>query len=43
MTMPNQLGIDEFDLEDAMGDQEGAYVLRRFRAEFIARNHLDRR
>ena len=28
VVMPNQLGIDAFDLEDALGGAEGVYVLR---------------
>ena len=38
--MPNQLGIDEFDLEDALGDQE-AHMCSEDLAEFIETNHLD--
>ncbi len=40
VTMPNQLGIDEFDLEDALGDQED-HMCSADLAEFIAFNHLD--
>ena len=40
VTMPNQLGIDEFDLEDALGDQE-EHMCSADLGEFIARNHLD--
>ena len=40
VTMPNQLGIDEFDLEDALGDQE-AHMCSEDLAEFIETNHLD--
>lgn len=40
VTMPNQLGIDEFDLEDALGDQEG-HMCSADLGEFIAFNHLD--
>ena len=40
VTMPNQLGIDEFDLEDALGDQE-EYMCSEDLAEFIETNHLD--
>ena len=40
VTMPNQLGIDEFDLEDALGDQE-SHMCSADLAEFIGRNHLD--
>ena len=40
VTMPNQLGIDEFDLEDALGEQ-CEHMCSADLAEFIARNHLD--
>lgn len=40
VTMPNQLGIDEFDLEDALGDQEN-HMCSEDLAEFIEDNHLD--
>ena len=40
VTMPNQLGIDEFDLEDALGDQVD-HMCSPDLAEFIGRNHLD--
>ena len=40
VTMPNQLGIDEFDLDDALGDQEN-HMCSADLAEFIERNHLD--
>ena len=40
VTMPNQLGIDEFDLEDALGDQED-HMCSSDLAEFIEANHLD--
>ena len=40
VTMPNQLGIDEFDLEDALGDQE-VHMCSEDLAEFIETNHLD--
>ncbi len=40
VTMPNQLGIDEFDLDDALGDQE-AHMCSEDLAEFIETNHLD--
>ncbi|MCI1832937.1 MAG: C69 family dipeptidase [Bifidobacterium sp.] len=40
VTMPNQLGIDEFDLEDALGPQEG-HMCSSDLGEFIADNHLD--
>lgn len=40
VTMPNQLGIDEFDLDDAFGDQENHMCSADLR-EFIEDNHLD--
>lgn len=40
VTMPNQLGIDEFDLDDALGDQEDHMCSADLR-EFISDNHLD--
>ena len=40
VTMPNQLGIDEFDLDDALGDQEN-HMCSEDLAEFIEENHLD--
>ena len=40
VTMPNQLGIDEFDLDDALGGQED-HMCSADMAEFIADNHLD--
>ncbi|WEV72596.1 C69 family dipeptidase [Bifidobacterium sp. ESL0790] len=40
VTMPNQLGIDEFDLEDAMGDQE-EHMCSADLNQFIEANHLD--
>ncbi|KFI98081.1 C69 family dipeptidase [Bifidobacterium stellenboschense] len=40
VTMPNQLGIDEFDLDDALGDQED-HMCSADLAEFIEENHLD--
>ena len=40
VTMPNQLGIDEFDLDDALGDQEN-HMCSADLAEFIEDNHLD--
>lgn len=40
VTMPNQLGIDEFDLEDALGSQE-EHMCSADLGEFIAVNHLD--
>ncbi len=38
--MPNQLGIDAFDLDDAFGAQENHLCSADLR-EFIAKNHLD--
>ena len=38
--MPNQFGMDEFDLEDAFGRQE-AHLCSGDLREFIERNHLD--
>ncbi len=38
--MPNQFGMDEFDLEDAFGKQE-AHLCSKDLKEFIACNHLD--
>lgn len=40
VTMPNQLGIDEFDLEDALGEQN-EHMCSADLAEFIEANHLD--
>ncbi|OTA26510.1 dipeptidase [Alloscardovia macacae] len=40
VVMPNQLGIDEFDLEDAFGEQEEHMCSADLR-EFIEENHLD--
>ncbi|BDR53736.1 dipeptidase [Bombiscardovia nodaiensis] len=40
VTMPNQLGIDEFDLDDAFGQQEDFMCSADLR-EFIEENHLD--
>ncbi|MDD6373425.1 MAG: C69 family dipeptidase [Bifidobacteriaceae bacterium] len=40
VTMPNQLGIDEFDLDDALGDREDNMCSADLR-EFIDDNHLD--
>ena len=40
VVMPNQLGIDTFDLEDAFGAQEN-YLCSADLREFIAKNHLD--
>ncbi len=38
--MPNQLGIDQLNLEDAFGDQKETMCSADLR-EFIAKNHLD--
>ncbi len=38
--MPNQLGIDQFDLTDALGEQEN-YMCSSDLGEFIYNNHLD--
>ena len=40
VVMPNQLGIDFFDMDDALGDQE-EYMCSADMAEFIKQNHLD--
>lgn len=40
VTMPNQLGIDEFDLDDALGEQE-EHMCSADLGEWIERNHLD--
>lgn len=40
--MPNQLGIDYFDFEDAFGQQE-EYICSKDLKEFIKKNHLDLR
>ena len=40
VTMPNQLGIDEFDLEDVLGDQVN-HMCSADLGEFIEENHLD--
>ena len=40
VTMPNQLGIDEFDLDDALGEQRYHMCSKDMRA-FIDDNHLD--
>ncbi len=37
--MPNQLGIDEFDLDDALGEQEN-HMCSEDLVEFIERNPL---
>ncbi len=40
VTMPNQLGIDEFDLDDAFGEQND-HMCSADLAEWIENNHLD--
>ncbi len=40
VVMPNQLGIDSFDLTDAFGEQK-AHMCSADLREFIAENHLD--
>ena len=40
VVMPNQLGIDSFDLDDAYGDKKD-YMCSADLREFIAANHLD--
>lgn len=40
VVMPNQLGLDTFDLSDAFGAQE-SYMCSADLREFIAQNHLD--
>jgi dipeptidase len=40
VTMPNQLGIDEFDLRDALGEQV-EHMCSPDLAEFMERHHLD--
>ncbi|MFM1541526.1 C69 family dipeptidase [Helcococcus ovis] len=40
VVMPNQLGIDSFDLDDAFGKQE-EYMCSEDLREFISENHLD--
>ena len=40
VTMPNQLGIDSFDLDDAYGDKKD-YMCSADLREFLAANHLD--
>ena len=40
VAMPNQLGIDHFDLEDALGGQK-EYMLSADLKEFIETYHLD--
>lgn len=38
--MPNQLGMDEFDLEDALGEQKN-YMCSPDMKEFIEKYHLN--
>lgn len=40
VSMPNQFGMDEFDLEDALTTQKN-YICSADLKEFIAKNHLD--
>ncbi|MGN0071929.1 MAG: C69 family dipeptidase [Atopobiaceae bacterium] len=40
VTMPNQLGIDAFDLDDAFGAQKD-YMCSSDMREFVEKNHLD--
>ncbi|MFD0704381.1 C69 family dipeptidase [Alloscardovia venturai] len=40
VVMPNQLGIDEFDFDDAFGEQENHMCSADLR-EFVENNHLD--
>ncbi|MGI6755728.1 MAG: C69 family dipeptidase [Atopobiaceae bacterium] len=40
VTMPNQLGLDSFDLEDALGEQKD-HLCSPDLKEFIEKNHLD--
>lgn len=40
VVMPNQLGLDRFDLEDALGAQKD-YMCSPDMGEFIVKNHLD--
>ena len=40
VVMPNQLGLDQFDLEDALGAQK-EYMCSPDLREFIEKNHLD--
>ena len=39
VVMPNQLGIDELNLDDALGEQK-EYMCSADLREFIAKNHL---
>lgn len=40
VVMPNQLGIDEFDIEDGLGEQK-KHICSRDLKEFIEKNHLN--
>ena len=40
VVMPNQLGLDQFDLEDALGEQK-EYMCSADMREFIQQYHLD--
>lgn len=40
VVMPNQLGLDQFDLEDALGEQK-EFMCSADMRQFIERNHLD--
>ena len=40
VVMPNQLGLDQFDVEDALGEQR-EYMCSPDMREFIEKNHLD--
>lgn len=40
VVMPNQLGLDKFDLEDALSEQK-EYMCSSDMREFIVKNHLD--
>lgn len=40
VVMPNQLGLDQFDLEDALNEQK-EYMCSSDMREFIEKNHLD--
>lgn len=40
VAMPNQLGLDEFDLADALGEQK-SFMCSADMQEFIQKNHLD--
>lgn len=40
VVMPNQFGMDEFDLEDAYGEQKG-FMCSADLKEFVEKNHLN--